>query len=57
MKYVLILTALLLTGCDLNEKTNDQLVSIYFNDCVSRGYTGVNINYIAGMVSSYYSCK
>lgn len=55
--FISILLLSVLTGCDFNDKTNEQLISIYINDCISRGYKGVNITYITGMVSSYYSCK
>lgn len=57
MKYlVMFLSVLALQGCEYTEKKNKMFIEAYKTECASRGYDSINIKYIGGLVSSYYTC-
>lgn len=57
MKYLIVfLSVAVLQGCDYTDKKNKTFIEAYKAECVSRGYDNVNIQYIGGLVSNYYTC-
>ena len=57
MKYLMIVLAVIaLQGCEYTDKNNRVFIKAYKEDCADRGYDSINIKYIGGLVSSYYTC-
>lgn len=57
MKYLIgFMVIAALQGCDYKDKKNKMFIETYKAECASRGYDSVNITYIGGLVSNYYTC-
>lgn len=56
MKVLAVLLMVCLTGCEYTEKNNEAFLKAYKAECALRGYNSINVKYIGGLVSSYYTC-
>lgn len=54
--FLATLLTICLTGCDYAERNNTAFLKAYKAECASRGYNSINVKYIGGLVSSYYTC-
>lgn len=56
MKYLLI-ALIFLSGCgEYGDRQDRELLHAYKQDCISRGYTHIQVTYLFGRPSAYYKC-